>query len=170
MNRLAVSNISCLRQGIEFLNSLPEGLYNRPCEEVFGSTIGGHLRHNLDHYAAFFQGMEAGRVDYDARKRDLSIETRPEAAIDLIESLIAKLGAVSEADLEQKMQIRMDDGGSSSWSRTSLRRELQFLLSHTIHHYALIASIARRFGVSRLPAEFGIAPSTPRVQAAGKAP
>ena len=160
MNTLAVSNISCLRQGIEFLVSLPEGLYSRPCEEVFGSTIGGHLRHNLDHYTAFMEGMEPGRVDYDARSRDTSIETRPEAAISLIESLIEKLGKMPEADLDREMEIRMDDGGSSSWSKTSLRRELQFLLSHTIHHYALIVSIARRFGWSGLPAEFGIAPST----------
>jgi len=169
MNTLAVSNISCLRQGIEFLNGLPDGLYDRSCEEVFGSTIGGHLRHNLDHYAAFMEGMEPGRVDYDARGRDPFIETHPEAAIHLIESLIAKLGAVSEADLDREVQIRMDDGGSSGWSRTSFRRELQFLLSHTIHHYALIASIARRFGVARLPAEFGIAPST-LAREAGTAP
>ncbi|MFO7724729.1 MAG: DinB family protein [Oceanipulchritudo sp.] len=160
MNTLAVSNISCLRQGIELLRNLPEGFYSKPCAEVFGSTIGGHLRHNLDHYKAFMTGMEPGWVDYDARSRDTSIETRPDAAIHLIENLIEKLGTVSEADFDRELQIRMDDGGSSSWSKTTLRRELQFLLSHTIHHYALIASIARRFGFTRLPAEFGIAPST----------
>jgi hypothetical protein len=38
-------------------------------------------------------------------------------------------------------------------------RELQFLLSHTVHHYALMALILRLQGFNPA-AEFGVAPST----------
>jgi hypothetical protein len=40
-------------------------------------------------------------------------------------------------------------------------RELQYLLSHTIHHYAIIGSILRAQGVEPGP-DFGVAPSTLR--------
>ncbi len=46
-------------------------------------------------------------------------------------------------------------------SSSSLRRELHFLLSHTVHHYALIAMILARHGVEVEP-DFGVAPSTLR--------
>jgi hypothetical protein len=45
------------------------------------------------------------------------------------------------------------------WSYSSIGRELQFLLSHTIHHYALIALALRLQGYEP-SAEFGVAPST----------
>ena len=46
-----------------------------------------------------------------------------------------------------------------AWSESTVARELQFLVSHTIHHHALIAAILRL--ESHTPAEgFGIAPST----------
>jgi uncharacterized damage-inducible protein DinB len=160
MNSLATANLSCLHQGICMLTSLPDDIYSRPCADVFNSTIGGHMRHTLDHYSAFMQGLGGGRIDYDARERGTAIETDREAAIALSRRLAAFMESLGEADLERELFIRMDDGGDSSWSRTSLRRELQFLLSHTIHHYALIVSIATRYGVSDFPENFGIAPST----------
>ena len=38
-------------------------------------------------------------------------------------------------------------------------RELAFVFSHTIHHNAIIGTIARAIGVE-LPSNFGTAPST----------
>jgi len=48
---------------------------------------------------------------------------------------------------------------------TSIKRELAFLLSHTIHHYAIVAIICRLQGLS-VEDDFGIAPSTLRHRAA----
>ena len=45
------------------------------------------------------------------------------------------------------------------WTASTVGRELAYLLSHTIHHYALIRLLAYDHGV-RLDAEFGVAPST----------
>ena len=169
MNSLVTANLSCLRQGVSFLESLSGEAYSHPCAEVFNSSIGGHMRHNLDHYAAFAGGWDSGRVDYDARPRDAKIETSPSAAVSLIHELIRDLETLEEADLDRRLKIRMDDGGDTSWSETSVRRELQFLLSHSIHHYALMVSIATRFGISKFPQDFGVAPSTLHFQSAGGA-
>ena len=57
-------------------------------------------------------------------------------------------------------EVFSDDGEDAEWSQTSVRRELQFLLSHTIHHYALIVAIAVRHGIVDFPEGFGVAPST----------
>ncbi|MEP0552783.1 MAG: hypothetical protein ABJE29_00430, partial [Balneola sp.] len=49
--------------------------------------------------------------------------------------------------------------GESPWSVSSIRRELQFLVSHTVHHYALIGLILKTMDVE-VPEDFGVAPST----------
>ena len=47
------------------------------------------------------------------------------------------------------------------WCDSSASRELEFLLSHTVHHYALIGVICQLAGQT-LPKDFGMAPSTLR--------
>jgi uncharacterized damage-inducible protein DinB len=168
MNTLLNANLACLQQGIDLLTRLPEAEYRAPCEALFNSSIGGHLRHNLDHYAAFLAGVGDGEIDYDARGRDRTVEADPAAAIALMRRLQAGLEQLAGCDLDQPLRIRMDDGGDSSWSATSLRRELQFLLSHGIHHYALIVAIAGGRGFGDFPENFGIAPSTLSYQRAGQ--
>ena len=45
------------------------------------------------------------------------------------------------------------------WSGSTVQRELQFLVSHTVHHCALIKQILRQHGFEA-GMEFGLAPST----------
>jgi len=160
MNTLIEANVNCLEQGICLLESLSDEIYSSKCREVFGSSIGEHFRHNIDHYLAFREGFARGRIDYDARERNISLQDNSSEARHLMADLVSFLRAIEQEDLEKQLEIRMDDGGDSTWSRTSLRRELQFLLSHTIHHYALIVSIANRREPTCFPDGFGVAPST----------
>ena len=162
MNSLISANMACLAQGIELLEQINPKLYRQTCPEVFESSIGGHIRHTIDHYGAFLGGAEGGEIDYDARERDLSIEEDAGVAIGMMRKLMAGLEELAGADLERPLRICMDDGGDSGWSRTTLRRELQFLLSHSIHHYALVVSIATRSGLTEFPQGCGVAPSTRR--------
>ena len=46
--------------------------------------------------------------------------------------------------------------------RSTLRRELAFVISHTVHHQALIAMLLAVAGL-QVPESFGLAPSTPRL-------
>ena len=59
-------------------------------------------------------------------------------------------------------------GEPAVWSRSSLLRELQFALSHTVHHYAIIARQLRERGAEP-GADFGVAPSTLAARDAGAA-
>lgn len=68
-------NISALQQGIDLLVDIDDATYRKEVEIAFGGTLGGHVRHNLDHYLNFLEGVETGEVDYESRQREHSIES-----------------------------------------------------------------------------------------------
>jgi hypothetical protein len=72
---------------------------------------------------------------------------------------------IADAWVARKLVVIMDlgAGGNSSEcvSASSVGRELQYLVAHTVHHFALMAVALRTCG-HRLPDEFGVAPSTLR--------
>lgn len=156
------SNIYLLRQGQKLLDQVSDELYVCNASEITQAGIGGHLRHCLDFYGAFLVGFSQGKIDYDLRERDPLIERNRAIAKSKIESAIAQLQQLPLANLDRDLLVKLEGEqaeNSSAWSRSSVRRELHFLLSHTVHHYALIAMLLRVQGFQ--PAEdFGVAPST----------
>lgn len=162
-------NISVLKQGIDLLTEIDPQDYTKCCPQCFDSHIGGHLRHNIEHYQSFLKGYQEGMVDYDDRARDTRIETDITFTCDTMKQIIQqleRLGQSGVSGIKQKLQVKMDCGSTpdaENWSNSTVQRELQFLLSHTIHHYALIAVICRIFDY-KLPKEFGVAPSTLKYQ------
>jgi len=161
MNDLLFDNTACLEQGIALLRQLEASSYQARCPQCFNSTVGGHIRHNTDHYEQFLAGWSAGEVDYDARTREPQVETDPAYAADLMQRLRIALEAIPTTALDQPLKIKMDGGSTADWSQSTVRRELQFLLSHTIHHYALIVAICHTQGFAgQIPEGFGVAPST----------
>lgn len=163
MNSLLEDCLVILDQGVQLLSQLSPSEYTRRHADCFNSSIGGHVRHNLDHYWSLLRGYEAGEVDYDARARDPRVETDPAVAAASTAEIAAALKNLKPALLEAAIRVKMDTGGytipDEAWSRSTVRRELQFLLSHTVHHYALIGVMCQRQGL-HLPKGFGIAPST----------
>ena len=165
---LAEDNIVYLEQALTLVERLRDEDYTRGGQAAYTSGIGSHLRHCLDHYANFLAGLPAGRVDYDARAREPRIEQDRVHALGVMRGIVAGLKALSVQDGERALQVKMDCGDqtdpASWWTGSTLRRELQFLISHTVHHYALIAMILRLHQVDPGPG-FGVAPSTLRYQA-----
>lgn len=158
-------NLHGIRQALELLDTLDDARLRNPEPACFHSSIGGHLRHNADHYLALIAGWPERKIDYDARQRDVRMETATTVAKAAFTRISAELSELREASLDSALQIRVDTGpGEPTWTLTSLGRELQFLLSHCIHHYALIATICR-LCEHPLPVDFGIAPSTLRHRA-----
>jgi hypothetical protein len=156
-----ISNISFLRQGEELIQRLG-GLYTGASELVPGGTVGSHFRHCLDFYVSFLRGLETGEVDYDSRDRTPQWETSPERALAAIARIVQDLEALQAPDVLRPLQVRGDGPqDEEGWSGSTIGRELQYLLSHTIHHYALIGSILRARGFELGP-DFGVAPSTLR--------
>jgi len=158
---ILTANLALLEQGSELIERLPEPLYGGGGGEV-AKPVGPHFRHVLEHYSCFLDGLGARRIDYDARAREAALESRRDAAVARIRELIGGLTALAGADLETPAEVRLEcgvGGESDQWSRSTLRRELHFLLSHTVHHYALIGLLLERHGHAPGP-EFGVAPST----------
>src|SRR5262245_51244700 len=82
-------------------------------------------------------------------------------AVSCLNDLIVDLGSVAFIDYDKVVEALLEGASNSDWSISSLKRELQFLLSHTTHHYALIALALRSRGFEP-GSEFGVAPSTLR--------
>jgi uncharacterized damage-inducible protein DinB len=156
--------IEALRSGLNqlgnFLARLDQDLYTAPADDG-GSSIGGHLRHSLDHVSALLAGLSRGTVNYDRRERATEIESNREAAIAQIDRLQRVLSDFAKAASDRPLWVEsvLDRSGPAVRTRSSAGRELVFVLSHTIHHDAMMAAAARRLGVS-VPPEFGFAPST----------
>lgn len=164
MDELIEDSLACVSQGLEFLAGCDEERYQMREPQCFNSSIGGHFRHNIDHYWSLLTGNPAKVIDYDARARAPEIEKSPACARRELEAIREALLAI-ETNLDASVRVKMDTGGREvKTSQSSVRRELQFLLSHTVHHYALIGVIA---GINDIPVpdKFGVAPSTLRFHA-----
>jgi len=157
---LVVTNVRLLEQASDLLGRMPDAAYGVGTPEA--KPVGPHFRHILDHYSCFVAGRPQGRVDYDARTRDPDLESNRGRARQRILELAADLASITAEELDTPVEIRLECGlgdETEQWSRSTLRRELQFLLSHTIHHFALIGLLLARHGVDP-GEEFGVAPST----------
>jgi len=162
MERLIHANLHYLRQATLLLDRLGDACFAEPAASFYDSSIGGHLRHCLDHYQSFLGGMENGRIDYDARERDVLVETQPAAARERLGEVLRAMEALLESELPEGVQVKMDCGGDEiPWQPSTAGRELQFLVSHTVHHFAMIGGICQALGV-RVDEGFGVAPSTLR--------
>jgi len=159
---LVALNIDLLRRALELLQRVDDGLYRRPVQAVFGSSIGAHVRHNLDHYALFLQGLSSGRIDYEHRAREARVESSVSAARVALEAVCAQLGALGGGLAERPLLLQAHGYGGPVV--TSPLRELEFLASHTVHHYALVAVLCRLQGLE-VDGDFGVAPSTLRHRA-----
>jgi len=162
-------NIAILRQGIELLHSIDDATYRQPVDVVFGSTLGGHFRHSLDHYVSFFNGLPGGCIDYEARVRDPAVESDRQAAIHLSETICRQLAELPGGAGASGLTVREEGSGIDNprWSPSSQSRELEFLLSHTVHHHALASVVCRLSGVE-VGEDFGVAPSTLRHRRGGR--
>jgi len=165
--QLIRENIRFVRQGVELLGQLHDEMYVKTVAPYFSSGVGKHLRHYLDHYESFLAGLAAGKIDYDGRQRDPRVETDRRYATEKMLSIISNLEALSEKKLANPILVKMNEVAEndrpSQWSNSTIGRELQFLMSHTVHHYALIALILKIQGFD-CDKDFGVAPSTLQYQ------
>ncbi len=159
---LIETNCALLRQGQQAM-ALDDAALYRPDPSAPGGSIGAHFRHVLEHYTGFFSGLATGRIDYDARARDAALESDAALARAAAEQIIEQLQRCPAALADQPVQVNVavatTSHGRPQWTDSTIARELAYLMSHTVHHYALIALHARQRGIE-LGEEFGVAPST----------
>jgi hypothetical protein len=143
--------------------AIPTEIYAAPFESGVSGTIGEHVRHSLDHVSALLAAGRSDTLSYDHRRRGTPIEADPGAALQQILRLKAGLERWSLRSLDEPIRVSSmvsADGSSvSGWS--TLARELAFVVSHTIHHQAIVGILLAFHGYS-VPDRFGHSPSTPR--------
>jgi hypothetical protein len=153
-------NLHVLRQGEELLERLTDADYRDHAPER--STVGAQYRHVLDHYRCLLAGLESGLVNYDARSRAREIEVNREAARHDTAAVRERLHLLTHAHLSLPLRVvvaAQSHGAPGDAHGSTLGRELLFVLSHTVHHYAIIRLLLEDRGVA-CTIDFGVAPST----------
>ena len=161
---------SLLTELASVVGQLTEDQYTQKPVGVMPSSVGGHVRHCLDHVAALLAARAARQLDYDRRQRGTTVEFDRLAAIAAIETYIDELESWTENDLNSslRLSVLLTSDGEPMDVASSLGRELAFTLSHTIHHNAIVGAMVKTLGGS-LPERFGYAPATLRYAAQRKA-
>ena len=156
------SQLEILQQGRSYLNTISESAYNEILPNHFISSAGTHIRHALDHYQAIMTGLEGKVINYDHRTRGGDIEKSPDLANKKIAQIIQWLEGLTLTDFERDLALSTELSvydAKVATIPTTLARELIFASSHAVHHYAMVAQIAKHQDI-RLPPLFGIAPAT----------
>ena len=140
----------------------PHAYSARFATPVSGS-IGEHVRHCLDHVSALLAADPCATLSYDRRQRGTAIETDPMEALSQILQLKAGLDAWATRSLDEPIRVMamISQSGETVTGWSTLARELAFVVSHTIHHQAIIGVLLALRGYA-VPERFGHSPSTPR--------
>lgn len=147
--------IAELRRSAQLTGSLPVHIY--AASEDGAGSIGAHLRHILNFAASFANGVRTGQIDYAKRERDTRIERNQEHAAACTEQLIKDLAGL-DLDAMSLVMVRSEVPPFAAMP-SSVCREMEFVLSHTIHHLALMKERLSGYGLE-MPGELGVAPST----------
>jgi uncharacterized damage-inducible protein DinB len=163
---LASSLAASLGECARVLRTITEAVYtDRQFDPAFGSCIGGHMRHSLDHARILLKGMcEQRPIDYEARERGGRVETEPSIAADEAERLAEGLAGLADLGGDTPCVVVLKPSADAECVRiqSTLARELAFVASHTIHHQAMIGMLLARAG-TEVTGSFGLAHGTPRV-------
>tara|TARA_R110001583_G_scaffold42735_2_gene135865 strand:+ start:12387 stop:12932 length:546 start_codon:yes stop_codon:yes gene_type:complete len=159
---MIASQINILTLAKSYLASASASQYTEIIKPLFISSAGAHMRHILDHYVAIINGLEVGIIDYDKRSRGGSVETDVNAALKQISQIEFFLLSLHDEQLSQSIMLSTEVSVEKKQVEivsTSVARELVFVGSHAIHHFAMIEQISKA-QKSSTPKQFGIAPAT----------
>jgi hypothetical protein len=133
-----------------------------PGAPPYARPVGAHLRHLIEHYEALLHPALAGEVDYDQRPRDSMLERCPHTARQRLQAVQQRLLHAGARQLQQPLRVRGQAGLAGEFSfavPSSLGRELVFLASHAVHHFAVLLPHCRLHGLP-VGTDFGKAPAT----------
>ncbi len=159
MPRVVRYNVAILRQAIDVIDWCDEA----GNQARYGEGIGPHLRHVLEHYEELLDGLGRRVLEYDRRRRDRRVEQDTPFARTRFCSVIERLEALEDAPPASDEVAVMLCGGLEGEecfvAKSSLARELLFVASHAVHHYAILKPLLAQRGYP-VDADFGKAPAT----------
>jgi uncharacterized damage-inducible protein DinB len=152
-----------LAQVADVVRELPDDAYVAAGPRGVSGSVGAHVRHCLDHVLALEHALGAREIDYDARRRGGGVETDRWAAIAALDAARARVLTLDDRWLARFVRVRtqLTRHGRPVVTRSTIGRELAFVISHTIHHNATINVLLHQQAGHDTPPGFGYAPSTP---------
>ena len=164
---LVADNAACLRRALDTMEGLSDHDYRQPVAAVFNASPGAHFRHIQEHYQVFLDSWQSGLVNYDSRPRNRQLECDRSLAMEALAASCRSLQELPE-DLSQAVGVccctaRDGIGSDSPTVPSCLSRELMFLHSHAIHHFAMVVIMLQQLGLD-VHQDLGVAPATLRHQ------
>ncbi|MFN0050442.1 MAG: DinB family protein [Cytophagales bacterium] len=161
---LARATFDILNQLHILLDQLEADEYALPLPLLSNNSVGKHIRHVVEFYLCLLNGLKTGLVDYDARKRDLELESNLTYVKGTIDRVASQIVNITEDD-EIKLRICPNTDGEFIDVKSTYFRELGYNIEHVIHHMALIKiAVKINFDDILLPENFGVAYSTIKYQ------
>ena len=151
-------NIEKLEEINELTSALSSELYKKKFKYLSEATIGQHVRHILEFYIEFENGLTSKFINYDKRKRNLNLETNLSYCAKEIARIIEFINTINK-DEACAVAVNYSDASEDILLKSSIYRELAFLVEHTVHHMAIFkpALIIENLSISDT---FGLAAST----------
>ena len=145
------------------VGELPTEVYSSRFAAPHSGSIGEHVRHCLDHVSSLLLASDEQVLSYDHRQRGTATEVDPREAVRQMRQMQDALECWAARSLDEPIRVAslVSAGGEAVVGWSTLGRELAFVLSHTIHHQAIIGLLLASCGYA-VPNRFGHAPSTPR--------
>ncbi len=140
------------------LVELSSDQYCQRIDTLSGSSIGQHVRHVVEMFVCLQDGYSSGVVNYENRKRDITIETSKETAIDMMNKIKA---ALMHENKNLVLEASFDENSDEvNIIPTNYFREIAYNLEHAIHHLALIKIGIKEVSNTELNDGYGTASST----------
>lgn len=167
MEKQIKENVIVLEQVLSVLRLIDQEQFNSEIDIFGGSALGHQFRHILEFYLIFLDGVETGLVSYDKRIRNKQWEQSIDSATMMFNSLIPK---IKDIKADKLIELEYGDSyGEKEYSfqriQSTIKRELSFVVEHSIHHLAMIKMGMRHvFPEIEINKVIGVAPSTIKYQ------
>lgn len=156
----------CFHQKQLVLKTVSPEDYAKTHKAPYHGSIGGHMRHSLDHFSKLLGVFSSEKVIcYDDRIRSTDIESDIEAAKRRVDSIHLKLNEILSSgvctDISVVVRFIGDcSTGATYDSESTFRRELSFVCHHATHHlfFCRMMMETMRYDINDL--NIGIANST----------
>ena len=151
----------CIEQLLYVIDLLPDEVYVAQ-DTPRDSSIGCHFRHVIEFMQMLGDQAADGYGDYELRNRVKSFERDRSVARTRVKENGRRLQEILiDHGLDYPLIQSQTPfvGAGKVQLKTSLGRELMYVIDHAIHHLALVRILSRRRGVE-LPTNIGLAAAT----------
>lgn len=159
----------CLKQKLWVLETIRQEDYPKMHGPPYRGSVGGHMRHSLDHFRRIIDSVDSNReaIEYDNRDRNTVVESDVMAAQTELYKVSADIErlfkAVSEVGDVLPMRVKFIGDcitGETYDLSSNLLREISFACHHATHHLFFMKLMLEVMGYDMKDSDVGVANST----------